>query len=288
MTVRTRSGPHVTPELFSTSRDRIVCLTAAATLKARRARSDPFVGFACRSDRGTLAGVARAELLDPVDPTNVLRSPGSAFRSPLDLTRFVRDNAMELSGAAVDAVTGKLGMPPKRRAELLLHPIAAVALGADGQVWSDGWDELDRIRTTAERDGQEEPTTTGVRGGSGDISSGDLDLSALSDPFRSLVTASDVVVGWTRSDGTPLGLPGRWEDGAAFVQRDLFDAAGGVPECPASVTFDTWSGLGPTGKQGVMLRGEGRVTERSGTVRLQLVPDRATHWDGVRTGTTRL
>ena len=30
------------------------------------------------------------------------------------------------------------------------------------------------------------------------------------------------------------------------------------------------------------------ATERAGTVRLEVLPDRATHWDGVRTGTTRL
>ena len=36
------------------------------------------------------------------------------------------------------------------------------------------------------------------------------------------------------------------------------------------------------------LRRVTRATERAGTVRLEVLPDRATHWDGVRTGTTRL
>lgn len=277
MAVRSRSGPHVTPELFGVSGGRIICLTAASTLKVGRARRDRFAGIAARSAVGSFTAVAHVDVLDPIDLMGSLRAPRSALSSPVDVTRFVRDNVAELTGAAVDALWGRLGVPPARRVVLALQVVAAARLGADGVVGADGWGSLGAAP-------MDDITPRMVD--AGNHRSPCLDV--LPDRLRGIVVPGDVVLGWSRRDGAPLALPGRWDGDSVIVPRRVFEASGARPTSPAGVTFDAWSGLGPSGKQGVMLRGSGRARARSGTVRVRLAIDRATHWDGIETGTIQL
>jgi hypothetical protein len=226
--VRTKTGPHVTPELFARHGDRIVCLTAASTLKAKHARSDPTVAIAASGDGDVLAAVATAVVLDPADPRTALREPTAALASPLGVARFLRDNLGESAGAAVDALAGRLGVLPERRIVLSLTLVEAV------------------VHERADE---------------------------------------DVVLGWTRADGTPLALPARWERDRATVSRALFDGMGAAAASPACVTVDETTATGPTGKQGVMLRGRGRAEVEGELVRVRLDVDRTTWWDGTDTGT---
>ena len=69
------------------------------------------------------------------------------------------------------------------------------------------------------------------------------------------------------------------------VTPELFACTGGRIVCsPACVTFDAWTGFGPSGKQGLMLRGQGQVRD---TGRVAIDVDRVSYWDGVVTGSTR-
>jgi hypothetical protein len=144
-------------------------------------------------------------------------------------------------------------------------------------VWSDGWPSLGDVADDGSDDGSIESTPDD-----------ELGLDELPGDLRDLVGSTDVVLGWSRTDGTPLALPAWWDDGSAVVARAFFEAAGAATASPASVTFDEWTGLGPSGKQGVMLRGAGLATSEADTFRVDLDIDRATHWDGIASGTVDL
>ena len=235
LAIRTKSGPHVTPELFTTSSGQIVCLTSAKTLKARLLRRDPAVGLAAFGPTGTFAAAGTATVLDPAAPATVVGAGAPAMTAPLDVARFVRDNVAELTGAAFDALAGRLGRPlPPHRVLVTIEPTA--------------------------------------------------DWSAVAP------TAGDAVVGWLTEDGAPLALPAQWDAdaGIATVRTALFEACGAAARSPACVTVDSWSGYGPSGKRGLMLRGDGIARTEDGVTRLELDARRATHWDGVETGTTDL
>jgi hypothetical protein len=219
LAVRTRSGPNVTPELFTLSDGRLLCLTSVATLKAKLLRKDPVVGIAARTDGCSVAAVGTVEVLD--------------LPSPVDVGRFLRDNAAEMAGAAVDALAGRLGRPlPPRRVALAITPADPVTGPATG----------------------------------------------------------DAVLGWTRADGTPLALPAEWDDDRkeATVPAALFTATGAAPSSAACVTLDSWTNYGPTGKQGVMLRGTGQAEIDGETAVLRFELDRSTSWHGVTIGTDPL
>jgi hypothetical protein len=275
--VRTKRGPHLTPELFTVSGGRILCLTSAVTLKAKRAKEDPVIGLCAWSPGAAVSVVGAVELIDPVSPTSVLRAPVAAATSPLGVARFLRDNAAEMAGAAIDAVTGKLGGPiPPRRVVLAITPIAGLVLTGSDVELAEGWD-LDAstdLADATEDDADTEP----------------LDLSALPGGLGDLAASGPAAVGWLRTDGSPLALPATWdaERSEATVPTAAFETCGAAASGPACVTFDTWTGYGPTGKQGVMLRGEGRAARDDGTTRLTFELDRASHWDGIETGTSDL
>lgn len=228
--VRTKTGPHVTPELFTRSGDRVVCLSAASTLKVEHARDDATVALAARTPDVVVAAVATAVVLDPADPVSALADPGTALSSPLSAARFLRDNIGEAAGAAIDALAGRLGLPPERRVLLSMDIERIVVADASGE---------------------------------------------------------DVVLGWTRADGTPLALPARWVDDTALVSRSLADALGAVDASPACVTVDETTAPGPMGKQGLLLRGDGRAEVDGDVLRVRVDVDRTTWWDGTDTGTVK-
>lgn len=259
--MRTKSGPNVTPELFTQSGGRIICMTSVATLKAKLLQRDPVVSIAARSGTRAVTVVGTVEVVDAASPRTIAQAPAVAAGSPLGVARFLRDNAAELAGAAVDTLAGRLGGPiPPRRLILAVTPRDAVV-----------WD------------------TPSLPDGAGD-NSAPLDLGVLPDELAALPATGDAIAGWTRADGTPLALPVVWDHDRqeavlpTSILRD-FDAA---PRSAACVTFDTWTGYGPSGKQGVMLRGTGTAEEDGATTRLRLDLDRATWWDGVETSSEPL
>ena len=278
LTVRTAGGPHVTPELFSITGDLIICMAAAPTLKVKKARVDTEVGIAAVTAGGALAGVAQVALLDAKSPGTALADPLLALKSPLAVARFVRDNAAELSGAAMDFLEGKLGgLVPPRRVMLAVSLEAVAVVDGTGAIETAGFD-ADTFVPLAEEAAEEDPEEQTVP------------LDRLDDELRGLVRSGDSIVGWLRHDDRPLALPAVWDEDAATatVSRSLFEACGGAPRAAAAVTFDAWSGLGPSGKQGLMLRGSGSAAADGDVVRLSFDFDRATMWDGIETRSSKL
>jgi hypothetical protein len=272
--VRARSGPHVTPELFTVSGGRILCVTAASTLKAKILRRRPLASIAAVSDDRLLTALGTVEVLDPASPTTALAAPALAAQAPLAVARFLRDNAAELAGAAVQAVTGQLGRPlPPRRVVLAITLTAATLVDGDTVTVDDGWDPPSADVVAEDTDDSDVP-----------------DLSALSADLRDLAVSGSAVVGWTRLDGTPLALPATWDAdrSVATVPTSLFRSSGGAVTSQACVTFDRWTGYGPSGKQGLMLRGVGQARGGDRSTQLSLTVTRASHWDGIDVGTTDL
>src|SRR5947199_205885 len=96
------SGPHVTPELFTTDDERLICAVAATTLKARILSDRSDVAFAARAGERAVVGRGTATVLDALSPRSVVGAGAKAVTAPLDAARFVAENAVELSGAVVD------------------------------------------------------------------------------------------------------------------------------------------------------------------------------------------
>jgi len=273
--VRTRSGPHLTPELFTVSGGRILCLTAAVTLKAKKAKSDPIVGFCVRSGADSVSGVGEVEVVDPADLAGLLTSPGKVLGSAAGVARFFRDNAAEMVGATADLVRGRLGDPiPPRRVVLSIRPTSLLVTLA-------GRTELVAVPDQAVQPGAADEAEDL------DDREAALDLADVPGELGALAVAGPAVLGWTRHDGVPLALPISWDpaESAARLPTGLFEGSGASSKGPGCVTFDTWTGLGPSGKQGLMLRGTGEATEEGASTTVVLDVDRAAHWDGVETGT---
>jgi hypothetical protein len=245
-------------------------------VKARLVRNDPVAAVAARTGSTAAVAIGPVELIDPASPGTVLRSPLRSATAPLGVVRFVRDNASELAGAALDLVTGKLGGPiPPHRVVLAIGPTAVASVDgrkvqAHGR-WSTGHAPSGGQDEDADFDGDTE-----------------IDLADVPEHLAALAVSGDAVVGWLRHDGSPLALPVEWDaDGRrACLPTALFERCGGAADSPACVTFDTWTGFGPSGKQGLMLRGSGRATTDRATTLLALDVRRATYWDGIDTSTT--
>ena len=270
--IRTSSGPHVTPELFTASGDRILCLTSVATMKARRAQHGATVGIGATSPSASLAAIGTMEVLDPASLKSALDAPSVASKAPLGVARFLRDNASEMVGAAFDAAVGRLGRPlPPRRVILAIKPTAATIIEAGEVRLAEGWGGIGPADQADPSDG--EPTS--------------IDLGELPGELADLATSGPAALGWLRTDGVPLALPVEWDADRleATVPLAVFDACAAAASGPACMTFDGWSGYGPSGKQGVILRGTGAAVREEGTARIALQIDRASYWDGIDTGT---
>lgn len=282
--VLTRHGPHVTPELFAFDDGRLWCLTAASTLKARLLAPGGRVGIAACVGDAAIVLTGDAVVLDPahlarsvgqlVDKTHKLDG-ATLVGATGAVMRFTVENAAELSGAALAALTGRLGRPlPPHRVVIAIEPDAIATVDASGEIETSGW--------TSES-GHCVPETTGD-----DALSDDL-LEDVPAHLRDLASDGPAFLGWTTGTGDPVVLPATWDRSRsrALASAALLGAIGAATESRAAVTRDEWTGFGPLGKQGLMLRGHGAIqTEREhGAVELRV--DAVTYWDGVHTGTAR-
>jgi len=92
------------------------------------------------------------------------------------------------------------------------------------------------------------------------------------------------VIGVLGPDG-PLALPGAWSPQRSSVRVPAAALLAEVDATtPACVCLDVAHGVGPAAKEGVLLRGTGRV--RGAEVRVE--PDRVTYWKGFDTRTLPL
>lgn len=249
LAVDSTGGPHVTPELYSWSDDRLWLAVASSTLKARVLRR--------RAVAGALVGVrdravvlqGRVDVIDPRRPQDWLRDVGSLPRTARALTRFATRNADDLVAFGGDLVTGRLGFRvPATRVLLRFTPSAAALVEGDAVVERSGaWASDER------------PGRSRVAGSAG----------------------SPVVIGLPG----PVALPGRWhrEAGQVHVLPGLLALADRGRQ--VGVVDDDYVAPGPAAKRGTLHRGTGRIDRRAGVVRVQV--DRAVDWDGVTTATRR-
>lgn len=274
-----RSGPHVTPELFTVSGGRIICLTSATTLKARRSRNGDDVGLCATSPSGTAILAGTVEILDPTSLSTLLGAPSAAVDAPLGVARFLRDNASEMMGAATDALLGRLGRPlPPHRVVLAFTPTAALTVEGSAVQDATGWDGAD------EGGGCERAAPHALDDGPEPVS---VQLDDLPGALGDIAIRGPAVLGWRRASGTSIALPVEWdpEHLEATLPVSVMDVCGSVGSGPACVTFSEWTGYGPSGKRGVMLRGRGTVFGDGQTARIKMEVDRASYWDGIETGT---
>lgn len=274
--IHSSSGPHVTPELFTVSDGRLLCLTSVATLKARRSQNGGLVGLCASSATGSVVLKGSVEVVDPTSPRSALEAPSATLQAPLGVARFLRDNASEMVGATIDAMAGRLGRPlPPHRVVLAFTPTAAIVTEAGAVRFAEGWDVVADAGTTPLDDSDE---------------SASIDLGELPGELRDLAVSGPAVVGWLRAVGAPIALPVEWDANQRVARLPLavFDACGAAVSGPACITFDGRTGYGPSGKQGVMLRGAGTAARDGEMARITMEIGRASYWDGIETGTVNV
>ena len=94
------------------------------------------------------------------------------------------------------------------------------------------------------------------------------------------------VLGWLTPEG-PLALPAAWDPKRvrARVPSEPLTNVDAGGEGPACLCLDITRGRGPAGKEGLLLRGSGRLTKRGAVASVALALERITYWSGFDVGT---
>jgi hypothetical protein len=262
----TAGGPHITPELFVVHSGRLWCLVAASTLKARRLSRGERVGVYVPGPAGHLIGSGKAVVVDPARPLSLLREPSVAAAATTAVGLYALRNSAELTGAALDLLRGRLGGPfPPHRVALCIE-ITDVRLVGGPVIAEPG------VPSRATQGDPEVPEG---------LPPGMLDL----------LCDGPAAVAWCRAGCAPVAVPGRWEAATATVlipSDSPTPPVGGDGPVQVAVTRDSWSGLGPSGKQGIMIRGWGTAKASSpgpAVTAIAVDVERWTFWDGVATET---
>jgi hypothetical protein len=114
--LRTDAGPHVTPELYAWSGDRLWFAAAAPTFKARTIEPGERVGALVRTAGGDVLVAGPAERFDLADPVALGRRFGRLPSAVRALAGYTVRNAPDLLAFGRDVVAGRLGrrLPPRR------------------------------------------------------------------------------------------------------------------------------------------------------------------------------
>ena len=256
--VLTRSGPHVTPELYGTVGDDLWFATAASTLKHRVLQRDSSISGLVRVGSRALVLVGEAKRYDPADPRSLVGGARDALRTLQAVGAFSVRNAADLGGFARDLVAGRLpSRRPERRMLVRLRPRSWVTL--DG-------------------------TALGTVGGDwpGRVTAPDVTPGLPGD--------RDAVVAWQGSDDLLL-LPARLRTGdgelaCATAAAALGQLAGLEPgTADAAIVTDDYRAPGPAAKVGTLLRGSGSLRYDGTLAHIELTVHRETTWDGATTRT---
>jgi hypothetical protein len=245
------AGPHVTPELYSVADGRLWCWTAATTVKAKVVGDDPRVAAVVTTGSRSVALTGHARRYDPADVRNLpkaLKEPRALGEATL---RFGLRNAADLGAFATDLVSGRLGRTlPPRRVLIGITPHRMVVVDAGRIELATG--------TWAEEPTDGAPVTDGTR---------------------------DAVIAWETDHG-PVALPARVDvdQHTAWLPTALVALAGLPSPARVGVVVDDYVAPGPAAKEGTLLRGTA-LLDPSG--RVDVVPERETEWQGVRTSTKR-
>lgn len=246
--VSSTRGPHVTPELYAWSGDKLWFAAATSTLKAKVLRRDPSLGAVVNVAGRSVVLTGRAEVFDPRDPVSTLarlpQLPGVARA----LTTFTTRNAADLLAFVGDAAAGRLGrrLPPLR-VLFALTPDRIALVENDAVVGHWGWSLGAAV---------EEPVPVG----------GERAVAAFPGP---------------------VALPVRWfaDDSRLHLARPLTGLLARRTvrgRFPISVVVDDYSAPGPAAKRGTLVRGVGSAVDGDLST-IEVEAERVVEWDGVET-----
>ena len=254
----TRSGPHITPELYATVDNDLWFATAADTLKSRLLPRNSTVSGLVRAGSRSFVVVGETKQYDAADARALLGSAADGVRALQAIGAFTVRNAADLGGFARDLVAGRLpSRRPQRRILVRLRPLAWATLDGTALNTVDG-DWPGRVEAPDDR-----PGLPGER---------------------------DAAIAWQRNDSVMV-LPGRIESSqprktVAFAPAVLAQlAAVDAGDAPASIVSDDYRAPGPAAKSGSMLRGTAALTYEGALARVELAVERETTWDGATTRT---
>jgi hypothetical protein len=254
--VLTTTGPHVTPELYSSDDKHVWFLTAADTLKTRVVRRDPRAAAVVRVGSRSLLLSGTVTDYDIGDPRRLLTQARDALAALAALTSFTVRNATDLAAFARDVAAGRLpSRLPPRRVLMRLTPQRGLLL-----------DDTALLATDGEWPGR----------------------VTVPDESPPLVGAVDCVVGAETPDGVVV-LPGRAEESltsatvpAVAVQLADLAIDSDLAGCLA---VDDYRAPGPAAKRGELLRGSVRFDIDDAACRVHLDADRDTTWAGAASAT---
>lgn len=269
----TRSGPHVTPELFTWRSDRFWFATARRTLKARLLDSGSRVGVLVTDGSSSVIVAGEARPLDPLNPVQLIASLEDGVLAPAAAASFAYRNAPHLAGFLAQGPWAWPHSPATLRMLIAVRPLAAAVVEGDDVVAAEGAWSPDEFEVR--RSGRAKAVA----------------LDSLPADVAELAGASveRAVVGLSSAVG-PMPLPARWDpsSGVATLPYRLLALVGAANESSAAVEIERMEGYAMTGKRGVMLRGDAILRHRGTVGEIVLSPDRATHWKGMSTETVAL
>lgn len=266
--LKTKRGPHVTPELFTVWGNRIWIVTARRTLKSRVLDSGDLVGILLRHGNRSLVVQGEVRKLDPLAPFEAVQGLAEAALAPFALASFGYRNMSHLLGLLGDP-RSLPHSPDTLRVPIAIRPLRAAVL--------EGWRVVTKI-------GRWSPSPS--------PQAADSDPDEMNLPVRfTRVTdrfVADAVVGW-QVDDTALPLPATWdgERSTAQIPSALMRLIAAPDTAPASVTVEAAAGEHIDDKEGVLLRGEATANTEGAVTTATFDVARATRWDGVETETVR-
>lgn len=267
--VDTGRGVHVSPQAFAWAAGRLWLLAPSDSLKVRVVRRSGVAGVTVPSGDGRAVMVTgRARVLEAWPPSLDLASAPAVALLGAGALAYGKRNAAVAAGVALDALSGRMGLPGARSV-LSVEPTRWALFDGDEVVDHDGWLAAEPI---ASRRRRRSPVS----------------LSALPRALRTVVSkAAEATVGWPGPAG-PVALVAVPEDltfGRVRVPAAVADLLG-PPEGEGCVMVHASPGNRPGEYRGVLLRGPiDAGARRAGGLVVTVRPTRLTWWEGYRSAT---
>lgn len=247
--VRSKNGPHVTPELYAWSDGKLWFAFAATTLKAKVLARDPLAAVLVTSTARSVVLQGDVELIDARRVGSLTRQVRQLPGVAKAMGRFTIRNAPDLVAFVADTGRGRLGWrPPPMRVLGALTPARSMVIEGDEVVAAPGtWD-------------------------------GDHDHQVTEPP----VGGQPVVVALPG----PVALPARWfpDEGRIVLMPSILDALDLSGEFPLGIVTDEYVAPGPAAKRGTLLRCQGVRSGSGGAIAVEV--ERVVDWDGTETTST--
>jgi uncharacterized protein YndB with AHSA1/START domain len=271
LAVATKTGPHVTPTVFTYSSGRIWILTPRASLKARRLSKGSAAGVLFRNGDRSVVVAGRATVLDPARlwiPSDLLERA----RAVPALGRYVVDQRELLGGFLGGSMSSLTDLNPIERVLVSIAPEGILL--------------MEREEVLARRGGRpdlggdledQDPTTH-----PGDP----LVLDDVPDQISALADVGRIrAVLAVEAPWGPIAMPAHWhgERSLASVPTELL---GGFTEGKVGLCLDSDDGADLESKEGMLVRGVGRVIgAQRGYSAIAIEQDKTTVWQGAETAT---